>query len=482
MDVFGDPHWPLIPLPSPQPLAIYPAQAGGAGTAPGGGGTGTAPEGGRAAGSGPTSSGGGEVGGAETRISNIAGQAYLVPRFSGYPEENVENFVEALSFAKFLGGWSDEQALAVARLRLDGLAADYVRANNAVAGASWENLKSALRLRFGPHLPRFTVEQRFITCVQQPTETVNQYATRLQLLSRHLEQAMVKDNGGQKLAPGVIADRVLHQFLSGLRRDLRRFVLIRSPKDMVAALAAATAEEEAEGVAMGVPPQTHGTNTGLRVLGAEGGCHYTNPYTASPYTNMQQANTQSHAPVTSHFNFGPPTQAQPVNSNYSGTPYPNMAYTNTEILSSIPQQQAPTPAITYPQPSNSYVNSDTQNQTLPHALQSPAQYQSNQVVQSQTSCPQQQTYDNIPQTHSANHVGNPSLPRVQRDNQSRCHLCNEPNHLMKNCPYMLCAHCGLSGHRPKNCRKNRPNNNQGKSNPNSGSKNGVGPTPPPLPR
>jgi hypothetical protein len=33
------------------------------------------------------------------------------------------------------------------------------------------------------------------------------------MLARQLEKAMVKDNDGQALAAGVIADRTLHQFL-----------------------------------------------------------------------------------------------------------------------------------------------------------------------------------------------------------------------------------------------------------------------------
>ncbi|KAF4514023.1 UNVERIFIED_CONTAM: hypothetical protein B566_EDAN019119, partial [Ephemera danica] len=180
-----------------------------------------------------------------TPPAQLGSQAYLVPKFTGDTGVTVEEFIEAVTLAQFLSRWSDEQTLAVARLRLGGVAADHVRANHAVATANWNSLKTELRSRFGSRIPRYALEQKFIACLQKKGETASEYATRLQLLGRELEKSMRAENNNVAIPEGVISDRVLHQFLSGLRRDLRRFVLVRSPRDLPSAIAAAQAEEAA---------------------------------------------------------------------------------------------------------------------------------------------------------------------------------------------------------------------------------------------
>jgi hypothetical protein len=235
MDAFGDPHWPLIPLPEETeerptrypPIMMAPVQVGPNRER-------TPPV--NPPGPGPNT---------PQAATNIGGNAYLINRFTGDSEVTVEDFIEAVTLGKFLGGWSDEQTLAIARLRLGGAASDFIRGNKGTAQESWDAMKKALRGRFGTRISRFALEQKFISSFQRKTESSSEFATRLQLVGAELEKAMKADNQNQELPAGVMADRILHQFLSGLRKDLRRFVLVRSPRTLAAAIEAAEAEEAA---------------------------------------------------------------------------------------------------------------------------------------------------------------------------------------------------------------------------------------------
>jgi hypothetical protein len=290
MDEFGDPHWPLIPLPSESygqntrypPLLVAPVNT-----------------------SGP------EVNGpAPPQSVNVGGHAYLVSRFTGESDVTVEEFIEAVSVSKLLCGWTEEQTLAIARLRLGGTAADFVRANKSTAQVNWEAMKKALRGRFGSRVSRYALEQKFISCFQKKGESAAEYATRLQLIGCELEKAMRADNDNQELPAGVMSDRILHQFLSGLRKELRRFVLVRSPRTLTAAIEAAEAEEAAlEPAASGLHSRDHD------VLAMEAPPQLGATYRPAP-PPMPQQNVPSRAQNTSYYNNPRPQFSSRRNDNF----------------------------------------------------------------------------------------------------------------------------------------------------------------------
>ena len=57
---------------------------------------------------------------------------------------------------------------------------------------------------------------------------------------------MKLENANKEVPAGIVDDRVLHQFLTGIKKDIRRFVLVRSPTDLASAIAAAQTEEASD--------------------------------------------------------------------------------------------------------------------------------------------------------------------------------------------------------------------------------------------
>lgn len=178
--------------------------------------------------------------------SAIGSQAYLVVRFTGDDDVSVEQFFETLELAKFLGTWSEEQVLAVAKLRLGGTAMEFIR-STPKAGETWATFQDKLKKRFMPRLHRYFLEQKFVNCKQGQTETVHTFSTRLRLIARQLANCK-SSTSGQNVTDlpfeiSKLEERIMHQFLVGLRTDLRRFVLVREPKSFEEALNAALLEE-----------------------------------------------------------------------------------------------------------------------------------------------------------------------------------------------------------------------------------------------
>jgi hypothetical protein len=501
IDLLGD--WPLIPLPQHQPAAIYVigGSAGGSGTNNGTNGSAGGSTGGASGGAGGSAGGSGTAG--AIAGGAIGNQAYLVPRFSGLPDENVERFIETTRLAQYLNGWNDEQTLAVVRIRLDGFAADHITANNNVAGASLENLFKELRNRFGTTQSRYVIEHKFISCIQKPTESVLQYSSRLQMLARQLEQAMKKDNNGQDIPASVMEDRTLHQFLSGIRKDLRRFVLVRAPTNLSSALAAATAEEDAEAVAMGLIPNAESVNNSINAVA------FAESHTSSSFGNsaMQSFSTQyngsSHIPTS----VGPATPVpsnsfpyQPVYPSPSPSPMPTTPFPN------FPQPSPSPMPVATPQPANSFqfqtnqapmaqpTTMPQQNAVLSYTPATPTNnyYPVAAALQSPQYQPANQYYNPQPNNNNqgAANQSQPQAPLQNRNPQQLgrrgranafCHSCGSKEHYVRSCPLTVCGHCGIAGHRPRFCPQ-QYQQNQMQSPENTQSKNLMGPIPPPLPR
>jgi hypothetical protein len=216
MDEFGDPHWPLVPLPSENQNYNFDCLLAPVQVEPSSGGTGGS---GNNTGQGPQ--GYAQVNG--HNATNIGNQAYFVPRYTGEDGVTLEEFIEAVTFTQYLGEWTDEQMIVVARLRLGGAAEEYVRANKDLILVNWESLNEGLRSRFSARVPRYALEKKFIACLQKKGESAAEFSTRLQVLGSQVEKSMISENDNKPVPAGLICDHVLHQFLSGFRKELRRF-------------------------------------------------------------------------------------------------------------------------------------------------------------------------------------------------------------------------------------------------------------------
>jgi hypothetical protein len=171
----------------------------------------------------------------------------LIPKFSGTDDVTVEEFTEAVSIAASLSNWSDVQTRAIARLRLHGAAMDHIRASEATANLSWSHMRDLLKKRFRPRGLRHLLEQKFIRCVQQRGEKVGEYATRLRLIGRQIAQSLLdlpQSAAGETSES--ITGQLFHQFVNGLRPEIKRFVLVRNPGDLESAIECAQIEEANE--------------------------------------------------------------------------------------------------------------------------------------------------------------------------------------------------------------------------------------------
>jgi hypothetical protein len=173
----------------------------------------------------------------------IGNQAYLVCKFTGNDDYTVHQFLHALTTAKFLGAWSDEQTLAVATLRLGGEALEYVESTPR-ARSSWENFQSELKEHFQRRVPTYVAERKFQQCRQLPNESVRAYEARLRLLGRRF-LVTLEENGAEPSEErlNTFESTLVRIFLYGLKPDLRRFVMIREPTTMRDAVRYAITEE-----------------------------------------------------------------------------------------------------------------------------------------------------------------------------------------------------------------------------------------------
>jgi hypothetical protein len=129
----------------------------------------------------------------------------------------VEQFLDAASIASIVNGWTPDQTLAIARLRPGGAANDYIRANESFATTSWDHLKCALAKRFRLRIPRHALELKFIGCIQKRGESVSEYATRLRLLGRQIEQTFsATPDAAKGETKKSIEERIFHQLMSRL--------------------------------------------------------------------------------------------------------------------------------------------------------------------------------------------------------------------------------------------------------------------------
>jgi hypothetical protein len=78
-------------------------------------------------------------------------------------------------------------------------------------------------------------------------ESVSEYATRLRLLGRQIEQTFsATPDAAKGETKKSIEERIFHQFLNVLRWDIKRFVLVRNPTGIEMAIESAQIEETNE--------------------------------------------------------------------------------------------------------------------------------------------------------------------------------------------------------------------------------------------
>lgn len=187
---------------------------------------------------------GGSSSGPTTHNSPFLGAVALVKPFTGLSDGvTLDDFILSLETAAQLTGWKDEQQVAIARLRLSGPAADCMKANNNFIGNNWENVKKSLYVRFGSKDTRQEAYNKLRECTQSDSETVAQYAQRIQLLGSKCIKPS-QDEQETKLRKEILDEKLLATFIGGLQPTLRRFVATHNPQTLDEAIGKAENEQQ----------------------------------------------------------------------------------------------------------------------------------------------------------------------------------------------------------------------------------------------
>lgn len=404
--------------------AVLIAMAG-AGT---GGGSGTGRGSGSGGGSGSGTGGGDNSSGGRNgtdNSANISNQAYLIPRFTGVDEVTVEHFIEALEITSKLCSWNPDQLLQIARLRLGGPAADHIRANNETL-TTWDSLKKSLKTRFRPRVPRHVLEKKLTDCAQKKGESVVEFATRLRLIGRQIVLSLQESGGEAGNGAAVyINERILYYFISGVRKDIGRFVWVREPKTLEDAVEYALAEE----AQLDNSGRANERDTFIAQL------HSTDPQP------IAQATTGRVATSSPNLSCPPPYNAP----HYSVLENSSAPYnTNSPREGTTPQSRGynSQPSRDYSS-RPSYGNSSYPSRGFHTSTQSNGRGQ----IMSPRNTPMAQNSQ-----MSRFPVGRYRQPLV-------CFECGLKDHFAKDCPYRFCVFCQTSAHRTFNCL-NKPKNSQ----------------------
>ncbi|GFW15533.1 hypothetical protein TNCV_4656731 [Trichonephila clavipes] len=141
----------------------------------------------------------------------------LIPKYDGS---------ESLGIRRFLGKISD-----IANL-------DPTHSNL----TKYDDIARVLISRFERTVPLSTRLQLFSSCIQGSSESVQEFAACINKLGTQIFQS---SNSAQNTAARNTNDQLLQsRFISGLRNDIRRFVLARDPNNLEESINAALIEEQ----------------------------------------------------------------------------------------------------------------------------------------------------------------------------------------------------------------------------------------------
>lgn len=170
------------------------------------------------------------------------GMITYIPPFTGKSDSDINDFLSTVEEISILSGWSNVQRCAIARLRMQQPARDFLSVETRLMTCDWEEFKTLLRRRFERKEYSMSNLQKLNDCTQGVKETVQEYATKLRLLGRKCIK--LGDNPEEnKMKLAIMEETTLGIFLKGLKGSLRRFVATHDPKTLAEAIVIAEREE-----------------------------------------------------------------------------------------------------------------------------------------------------------------------------------------------------------------------------------------------
>ncbi|GFW34793.1 retrovirus-related Pol polyprotein from transposon 17.6 [Trichonephila clavipes] len=141
------------------------------------------------------------------------------------------------------GKWSNNEKVTILKLKLAGIAEEFFLSDPTHSQLTeYNDIARILIGRFEKAVPLSTRLQLFSSCIQGPSESVQEFAARINKLGTQIFQS---GNSAQNTAVRNANDQLLQsRFISGLRNDIRRFVLSRDPLNLDESINAALIEEQ----------------------------------------------------------------------------------------------------------------------------------------------------------------------------------------------------------------------------------------------
>ncbi|GFS59841.1 retrovirus-related Pol polyprotein from transposon 412 [Trichonephila clavipes] len=167
----------------------------------------------------------------------------LNPIYDGGESLGIRRFLEKINDVANLGKWSNDEKVTILKLKLAGIAEEFFLSDPTHSQLTeYNDIARILIARFEKAVPLSTRLQLFSSCIQGPSESVQEFAARINKLGTQIFQS---GNSAQNTAVRNANDQLLQsRFISGLRNDIRRFVLSRDPLNLDESINAALIEEQ----------------------------------------------------------------------------------------------------------------------------------------------------------------------------------------------------------------------------------------------
>ncbi|GFU81992.1 retrovirus-related Pol polyprotein from transposon 17.6 [Trichonephila clavipes] len=152
-------------------------------------------------------------------------------------------FLEKINDVANLGKWSNAEKVTILKLKLAGIAEEFFLSDPTHSHLTeFHDIARVLISRFERTVPLSTRLQLFSSCIQGSSESVQEFAARINKLGTQIFQS---SNTAQNMQVQNANDQLLQsRFISGLRNDIRRFVFARDPNNLEESINAALIEEQ----------------------------------------------------------------------------------------------------------------------------------------------------------------------------------------------------------------------------------------------
>ncbi|GFX47755.1 uncharacterized protein TNCV_700091 [Trichonephila clavipes] len=167
----------------------------------------------------------------------------LIPMYDGGESLGIRRFLGKINDVANLGKWSNDEKVTILKLKLTGIAEEFFLSDPTHSQLTeYNDIARILIGRFEKAVPLSTRLQLFSSCIQGPSESVQEFAARINKLGTQIFQS---GNSAQNTAVRNANDQLLQsRFISGLKNEIRRFVLSRDPLNLEESINAALIEEQ----------------------------------------------------------------------------------------------------------------------------------------------------------------------------------------------------------------------------------------------